>query len=139
MYGLRIPVGLGKRMSMILALPLLLMLVPTPAPGQEPVAFMPGMRFSQPLTYPVRAVARDLAGDVVLSCAVLEDGLLDGCAVVSESPVDAGFGPAAVRSANGGRLSAMATEAYAGHRISFSVKFRIQPEPLNGADEGLRP
>ncbi|MGV8930166.1 MAG: energy transducer TonB [Brevundimonas sp.] len=130
-------------MNMIVVLLLLLVPTPTPtptpAPGQEPVAFMPGMRFSQPLNYPVRALVRDLPGVVVLSCAVLEDGLLDGCAVVSESPVDVGFGPAAVRSANGGRLSALASEAYAGQRITFSVKFRIRPERLDEADEGTRP
>jgi len=46
--------------------------------------------------YPSQALREHLAGKVLLSCAVDEDGYLADCLVRSESPKDRGFGNAAL-------------------------------------------
>ena len=53
--------------------------------------------------YPLRAIDRDIEGDVVLNCLVRVTGLLD-CEVVSESPEGWGFSQAALRIAGAYRI-----------------------------------
>lgn len=125
----------------MIPLPLLLLALASPA-GQELRPVTPGLRLGQPLEYPERALRQNLSGVVVLNCAVLEEGLLDGCVVVSESPVGAGFGPAAIRAANGGRLGEGAANPPPGDRISFRLRFRTaaaQPQPAADPVDGERP
>lgn len=120
----------------------LLALALTSSVGQEHRPPTPGLRLGQPLEYPARALRQDLSGDVVLNCAVLEEGLLDGCAVVSESPFGAGFGPAAIRAANGGRLGEGAANPPSGGRVSFRLRFRTaaaEPGPAAEPVDGVRP
>lgn len=47
--------------------------------------------------YPNEALKRGLAGRVAISCQVTAEGELTGCQVVEESPVDLGFGEAALK------------------------------------------
>jgi TonB family protein len=47
--------------------------------------------------YPSQALKAGLSGSAVLHCQVTATGELSGCAVLSEAPTDAGFGPAALK------------------------------------------
>ena|GEM_PF-1296867 len=46
--------------------------------------------------FPERATRLKVSGEVVLQCRLLASGLLEACAVVSESPADFGFGDASL-------------------------------------------
>jgi TonB family protein len=48
------------------------------------------------LYYPVRAQFKNADGIAVIVCRVIQDGQLSGCRAVEESPVDHGFGDAAL-------------------------------------------
>jgi TonB family protein len=61
--------------------------------------------------YPGTAAARGIEGSAVISCGVAQDGWLKHCTVLSESPSDAGFGPAA---------------------LAMSTLFRMTPMTLDG-------
>lgn len=47
--------------------------------------------------YPDRAQRMEVSGRATISCTVTEQGTLENCTVVSESPADMGFGDAAIR------------------------------------------
>lgn len=75
--------------------------------------------------YPRQALARGLEGEAVLDCRVSEIGVLS-CAVVSESPADWGFGPAAVRIAQDHRMVPATRDGQAVEgRYRMRVPFRL--------------
>lgn len=53
--------------------------------------------------YPRRALARDISGQVLLDCLVDTNGALN-CAIISETPLNWGFGEAALRIARDHRM-----------------------------------
>ncbi|WP_165190235.1 TonB family protein [Caulobacter soli] len=74
----------------------------------KPPVVAPGVIDYRPLTglsvprdiaryYPDRAARMEVNGRVALECAGLVDGRPEGCKVVSESPLDYGFGDAALK------------------------------------------
>ena len=105
---------------------------PTPvaasAPAETPEAPItnPSWVQSPQASWP-RAASADLtSGSAVVSCTARADGRLTGCAVVSEEPVGAGFGPAAVEAAEKARLAPSMIDAGAtGRAIQFTVRFRL--------------
>ncbi len=75
--------------------------------------------------YPLRAIERNIEGDVVLNCLVRVTGLLD-CAVVSESPEGWGFSQAALRIAGAYRMTPATRGGVAVEgRYTMRVPFRI--------------
>ena len=77
--------------------------------------------------YPAAALARRLDGRVVMACRVQADGRLSGCKVLSESPVEAGFGPAVLQVAD--RFKMAPTDRHGaptfGARVHIPVRFMI--------------
>lgn len=63
-------------------------------------------------------------GVVRLECAVLEDGRLADCKVLSERPAGQGFGEAALRAAGQARLEPDALRP-PGAKIQYSIRFRL--------------
>lgn len=95
-----------------------------------------GAEFRRPLTYlanpdgsltsrlyPERALEREIAGDVVMDCLVLADGLLD-CRVNEETPADMEFGLAALRIVRGSRVDVFDGPS-AGRRTQMTIRFRL--------------
>ncbi len=75
--------------------------------------------------YPRRAITRNMEGQVVLDCLVNTSGAL-GCAVVSETPANWGFGDAALRISRDYRMSpAMRDGAPVEGRYRMVVPFRL--------------
>jgi periplasmic protein TonB len=75
--------------------------------------------------YPLRAIERNIEGDVVLNCLVRVSGLLD-CEVVSESPEGWGFSQAALRIAGAHRMTPATRSGVAVEgRYTMRVPFRI--------------
>lgn len=75
--------------------------------------------------YPSRALARDITGQVVLDCRVDVNGVLH-CQVASETPMNWGFGDAALRIARDYRMvpvmqGGQAVEARYRMRVPFEV------------------
>jgi TonB family protein len=87
---------------------------PLVAPGV--VAYRPQVRLSDDFDparfYPGRAQRMEVEGQVTLQCARLEGGRPAGCSVVSESPLEYGFGAAA---------------------LTMSSYIRYSPETIDGA------
>ncbi|MCX7356581.1 MAG: TonB family protein [Alphaproteobacteria bacterium] len=76
--------------------------------------------------YPSRALARDIPGQVVLDCMVDVAGALN-CSVVSETPVNWGFGQAALRISRDYRMvpamrEGQAVEGRYRMRVPFEVR-----------------
>lgn len=73
---------------------------------------------------------------VRVSCGVREDGRLTGCQILSEQPVGAGFGEAALRAASESRLDAATVRgAPRGARVEYNIRFR----PAGPATLDLQP
>jgi protein TonB len=65
----------------------------------------------------------------MLSCGVEADGAMSGCTIVSEEPVGAGYGAAALEAAAQARLSPRTVEGVAaGGTVRFTVRFRLAGE-----------
>ncbi len=61
-----------------------------------------------------------------LNCAVASNGGLEDCRVVDERPADAGFGAAALKAAQSGRLSQRAVDPHeVGARVEFTTRFQL--------------
>lgn len=80
--------------------------------------------------YPDRALRMGIDGQATMSCAVLPDGSLTDCNVVSENPPDQGFGLAALKMA---RLFRMRPQFINGlpvgeARVNVPIRFRVPRE-----------
>lgn len=78
--------------------------------------------------YPDAAARQGVAeGAAVLSCKVTSAGTLADCAVVSETPADAGFGQAALNSMGAARLRPATVDGVeTPGRARFTIRFRLQ-------------
>ncbi|ODT87150.1 TonB family protein [Phenylobacterium sp. SCN 70-31] len=75
--------------------------------------------------YPRKALAQRLAGRAVVTCRVAGDGRLERCSVTMESPVDAGFGPAALDLTDRFRMDAVGRDGQptAGGEVRIPIIF----------------
>lgn len=70
-------------------------------------------------------------GVVRVRCLIQEDGRLTNCRVLSERPVDQGFGEAALRAAGQARIAPDVLRA-PGAEIEYNVRFRLdEPAALD--------
>lgn len=114
-----------------------------PAPAAAPVAAAPVSAeaaagvITNPVwdqhptpSYPKAAIEQGLnSGRADLSCTAQADGRMTGCMVVSEDPVGAGYGAAALEAASRARLSPRTADSVAtGTVVRFSVRFRLAAE-----------
>ena len=95
---------------------------PSPSPS-------PGDAASMPLSfYPARAQRMEVDGDTVLDCNVTDEGRLDDCRLVSETPAGYGFGEAALKVSRIWRMkpaSDAAGNPVPGGRITIPLKWRV--------------
>lgn len=79
------------------------------------------------MSYPPRALERQIPGVVTLSCSVTDEGRLDACEVESERPSRQGFAAAALRAARGSRLIRNGdSHAPRGGLVLFSMMFMVR-------------
>lgn len=80
--------------------------------------------------YPVRALERGVEGRVRLECVILPNGAVSECAILAESPPDAGFGAEALTAARAARVTPRTVDGVAERaRVTFNVDFRLPPDP----------
>jgi len=110
--------------------------IESPSPVYPPEAYLRPMVVSKPdwATPPVgvlpeRALEQGVEqGRVWLSCQIFSNGRLHDCKLVSEEPVDLGFGRAAFQAARHAVLSPPVIEQVRpGGRVSFFVEFGRSP------------
>lgn len=84
--------------------------------------------------YPAKAAQAGLSGDVKMRCSASAAGLLEDCAVVSESPTGQGFGAAALSLARGMELKPTTADGKPVAGRSFIVPIKFEPGVLKGAN-----
>jgi TonB family protein len=98
-----------------------------PAEGTSTITNPSWTRPPTPTTYPAAAMDQGVSsGSAEVSCAVLADGRVSDCGVVSETPEGAGFGQAAVAAAAEARLSPRTVDSVpVGGTVRFTIRFRM--------------
>lgn len=102
---------------------------PAAAAEPEPIT-NPGWAQPPLPSYPEAAIEQGLtSGRADLSCTAQADGRLSGCTIISEDPVGAGYGAAALEAAARARLSPRSIDSAApGATVRFAVRFRLSAE-----------
>lgn len=76
--------------------------------------------------FPARGLSIDSDGRVVLQCGFLQTGTVMDCVIEQETPLDAGFGPAALAAAGEARLASRFVQgADPRARVRFVIQFRV--------------
>lgn len=77
--------------------------------------------------YPAAALAQNVAGKVLMSCHVENDGRLSGCKVLRETPVEAGFGEAVLKVAHRFQMAATDRDGQptAGTDVRIPIRFVV--------------
>lgn len=89
--------------------------------------------------YPTQAAQAGVSGDVKMRCAATESGLLQNCAVISETPTGRGFGAAALSLATGMELKPSTADGKPVAGRSFIVPVKFDPAVLKGGVSITRP
>lgn len=78
--------------------------------------------------YPPRAKSLGLSGTAIMRCQVTAKGALEACAIVSETPADAGFGDALLKLAPKFRTATEPSDGQTGpvRAVTIPMKFRPQ-------------
>lgn len=89
--------------------------------------------------YPKRAARMGVDGYAEIECTVATTGLLQDCVVLRESPVDQGFGGAAIQLSVLFRMQPMTRDGapVAGGKVVVPIRFLIPPPPLRRGLFGL--
>lgn len=96
---------------------------PKPAGGQAPSWLRRPSRADVDQAYPRNALRKDIAGQVVMECTVDGAGKMTDCKILSETPLNRGFGAATLSLAPQFTMTATTPDgaSVAGFKVSIPV------------------